>query len=185
MKTRKSIKNQVPKISAKDKKLATEIEACGRAGTKVRKAIITLLTIVVTPFYFFYGIFFKIPANYSPLLGIFRFIVTFSTICWLTTDAGHSFEREMALYLSSFMDISLAKLVVSALELPIGISFFVSILIMGGFHMSMELTAEDKTRSTEGTGPYPNIDHGFKDLDRRLGYGTGHGMISFFKMIMK
>ena len=175
MKTRKNIKKQPPKISSYE-----------RAGQKTRKAIIILLTILMTPFYFVYGIFFKIPTNYSPLLGFFRGAVTFAILCWLTKDQGMAFERNSSEYLSTYMDISLAKLLVASIELICVIEFFISILIIGGFHMSMEISHEDYVKNNrDGQGPYPNIDHALKDFDGRLGYGTIHGMLSQSKSMMK
>lgn len=147
--------------------------------------IIRLLAIVMTPFLFVYRLFLKIPTSYSPALGIFRAVTTFAIICWLTKDQGLAFQRSVAGYLSSFMDISLAKLMVSVMEAPIVVSFLMSILIIGGFNWGMQLSPGERAGQMNGAGPYPNIDHAFKDFDKRLGYGTIHGFLSLAKKIVK
>jgi len=173
------------KTNKKNKQETQTVDSWERAGQNTRKAIVSVLTVLMIPFYFVYGIFFKIPSNYSPFLGIFRGAITFAIICWLTKDQGIAFERNLSTYLSAFMNIDLAKLLADSIGMICAIEFFISILIIGGFHMSMELTSSDISRSTQGQGAYPNVDHALKDFDRRLGYGTIHGMISLVKSMTK
>jgi hypothetical protein len=157
-----------------------------KKSSTIREVIISSLAIVILPFLFFHRLFFKIPSCYSPVLGIFRGAVTFRIICWLTSEQGIAMERRASLYLSSYMDIDLAKLIVDSFGLMCCILFFISVLIIGGFNMGMHLTEEERSSgSMDGRGAYPNLDHALKDFDKRLGYGTIHNLISMTKKMTK
>ena len=162
-----------------------------RKKAPVKKAdlfgeIITgLFTVVLTPLYFVYRIFFALPRTCSPFLGLVRLATYFAIICWTTSEQGIAIEREAAIYLSAFMNISLAKLIVSSFGLVCVILGFISILIFGGFHSEMEYTGDPRDLDGGAGHPYPNIHRAMKDFDGRLGFGTIHGFATLAKKIMK
>lgn len=149
----------------------------------IREILIVSHTVIIFPFFFIYRLFFKIPDSYSPLLGAFRGAVSFKIICWLTSEQGATLERGVSLYLSSYMDIDLAKLIVDSFGLVCCILFFISVLIIGGFHTSIEYDGDINELNMKNS--LPNISHALKDFDRRLGYGSVHGLVGYVKQIIK
>jgi hypothetical protein len=103
----------------------------------------------------------------------------------LTSKDGTSFENIASEYLSSFMSNSLAELLVASIGGLCAIMFFVSVLILLGFHLEMEYNGDPSDLNGGAGHEFPSIHRAMKDFDKRLGYGTIHGLISMVKKIIK
>lgn len=156
-----------------------------RKNQTKRGVIVGVITAIITPFYFVYRIFFALPKVCSPIIGLVRGFTYFMIICWLTSESGNSFERGATEFLSGFMAHSIAAFLVASIGGLCAIMFFVSVLILLGFHMEAEYAGDPRDLYAGAGHPYPNIHRAMKDFDGRLGFGTIHGFATLAKKIMK